>query len=125
MLECSREPVNFIIICNDFKRWVKKNAATNRNHSKFYRNRFTLKLLKYLSYRNHFIHTCYYQHENFNVTYHVIDADKFKGCLELWNNFQIASVLHRPYHEIIEDETLEIFRKKNILNTVKFFFNFI
>lgn len=113
-----KEDLNFVIVCNDFKKWVKQNAKMNPNHSFFYRNKFTLRLLKYLCCRNNFIHTCRFENEQFNVSYHVIDIDKFKGSLTQWNNYQVASLLQRPYYELVADQRMEEYKKKNLINAV-------
>jgi len=91
----------------------------NQNHSIFYKNRYTLRLLNFLCYRNNFIHTCRFSNEEFNISYHVVDYDKFKYSLKDWKNFQLASLLQKPYHELVFDENLEESKNKNIINTVK------
>lgn len=103
---------------NDFKKWVKHNAKMNPDHSFFYRNKYTLRLLNFLCYRNNFIHTCRYSNDQFNISYHVIDIDKFKGALTEWKNYQVASLLQRPYHELVSDESMEQYKNKNLVNTV-------
>lgn len=114
-----KENLNFVIVCNDFKKWVKHNAKMNPQHSFFYRNKYTLRLLNFLCYRNSFIHTCRYSNEQFNISYHVIDIDKFKGSLTEWKNYQVASLLQKPYFELVADESMEQYKNKNIVNTVR------
>jgi len=118
-----KENLSYIIVCNDFKKWVKNNAKMNPSHSIFYRNKYYLRLLKFLCYRNNLIHTCRYSNEEFNISYHVIDIGRFKDSLSDWKNYQIASVLQKPYIELINDERLEKLKEKNIINAVKFLIN--
>jgi hypothetical protein len=91
----------------------------NPDHSIFYKNRYTLRLLNFLCYRNNFIHTCRYSNDDVNISYHVVDYNKFKFSLNDWNNYQLASLLQRPYHVLVSDESLEEARDRNIMNTVK------
>jgi hypothetical protein len=114
-----KENLNFVIVTEDFKRWVKHNAKMNPDHSVFYRNKYTLTLLKHLCYWNKFIHTCRYSTDQYNISYHVIDIDKFKGALTQWDNYQVASLLQRPYYELVANEKMEEFKNKNIANSVR------
>lgn len=114
-----REKLNFVMVCNDFKKFVKNNANMNPSHSFFYRNRFTLRLLTYLCCKFNLIHTCGYSNDQYDISYHVLDSEKFKNNLENWSNFQIASIMQKPYQEFLQDPSLDEYKRKNIINTVK------
>lgn len=113
-----KENLNFVIVSTDFKRFIKQNALMNPDHSFFYRNYYTLRLLKYLCYWNKLIHTCSYTTDEYNVTYHVIDIHKFENALTKWENFQIASLLQRPYYELVTNGKMDQLKEKNIVNSV-------